>query len=62
MLKKLEKQGFIEGSWDEEKKSQKIYRITNKGIEEFEHKKELLKSKIEEALEVFKIIKKDLYD
>jgi len=62
LLKKLEKQGFIEGSWDEEKKAQKIYRITNKGIEEFEHKKKLLKSKIEEALEVFKIIKKDLYD
>ena len=58
----MEKQGFIEGSWDEGKKTQKIYKITNAGIKEFEHKKMLLKSNIEEALEVFKIIKEDLYD
>ena len=62
LLKKMEKQGFIEGSWDEGKKSQKIYKITDAGIKEFEHKKMLLKSNIEEALEVFKIIKEDLYD
>lgn len=61
LLKKLEKQGFIEGIWDGNKKAQKIYTLTEKGFEEYENKKILLKDNIEEALEVFKIIKEDLY-
>ena len=62
LLKKLEKQGLIVGQWDDpEKKFQKIYQLTPKGIEELDNKKNLLKTKIEEALEVFKIIYKDLY-
>lgn len=62
LLKKLEKQGFIEGEWDGNKKAQKIYSLTEAGLEEFQNKKLLLKENIEEALEVFKIIKEDLYD
>lgn len=62
LLKKLEKQGFIEGAWDGNKKAQKIYSLTEEGMEEFKKKKLLLKENIEEALEVFKIIKEDLYD
>lgn len=62
LLKKLEKEGFVEGNWDDSrKKAQKIYSITEEGLREFEHKKILLKDKIEEALEVFKIIYEDLY-
>lgn len=62
LLKKLEKQGLVVGQWDDpEKKFQKIYQITPKGVEELDNKKNLLKTKIEEALEVFKIIYKDLY-
>lgn len=61
LLKKLEKQGFIQGSWDGNKKAQKIYELTPEGKQEFENKKILLRDNIEEALEVFKIIKKDLY-
>ncbi|WP_291575123.1 PadR family transcriptional regulator [Clostridium sp. UBA4548] len=63
LLKKLEKQGHVEGSWDDsKKKAQKIYRLTESGLEELTQKKILLRSKIEEALEVFKIIYKDLYE
>lgn len=62
LLKKMEKQGLIEGIWNENKKAQKIYSLTDKGKEEFNNKKILLQDKIEEALEVFKIIKHDLYD
>lgn len=62
ILKKLEKEGFIEGMWDGNKKVQKIYSLTEKGKEEYENKKTLLRDKIEEALEVFKIIKRDLYE
>ena len=62
ILKKLEKEEYIIGEWDDPKKKfQKIYSLTPKGIEEYETRKHLLKSRIEEALKVFKIIYKDLY-
>ncbi|MGL4655074.1 MAG: PadR family transcriptional regulator [Sarcina sp.] len=61
-LKKLEKQGFIIGSWDDpDKKFQKIYTLTEEGFAEFESKKSLLEPKIQEALRVFTIIYNDLY-
>lgn len=63
LLKKLEKQGFIVGEWDDPKKKiQKVYSLTPAGFAEFEEKKHLLKPKIKEALEVFKIIYSHLYN
>lgn len=63
ILKKLEKGKMVEGQWDDSKKQiQKIYTITSLGLEELDKRKELLKSKIEEALEVFKIVYEDLYE
>ena len=63
LLKKFEKQKWIIGNWDDpEKKFQKIYTLTDEGYKELNSKKELLKLRIEEALEVFKIIYNDLYD
>lgn len=62
ILKKLEKENLIVGKWDNpEKRIQKIYALTDSGIKEFEDKKFLLKKKIEEALEVFKIVYNDIY-
>lgn len=62
LLKKLEKQGFVVGSWDDpDKKFQKIYTLTDEGFEEFKSKKELLRPKIQEALRVFTIVYNDLY-
>lgn len=62
ILKKLEKNNFITGEWDNPKKRiQKIYTLTESGLSEYEKKKELLKKKIEEALEVFKIVYDDIY-
>ncbi len=62
LLKKMERNGHIIGEWnDEVKKTQKIYSLTESGIMELENKKILLKGKISEALEVFKIIYEDLY-
>lgn len=62
ILKKFEKEGLIEGRWDDpEKKFQRLYELTETGFAEYENKKSLLRGKIEEALEVFKIIYKDLY-
>ncbi len=62
ILKKLEKNKFVTGKWDDTKKQmQKIYTITDAGKAELDHKKEMLKGKIEEALQVFEIVYKDLY-
>ena len=63
ILTKLEKGNYIIGSWDNpQKRVQKIYTLTEEGLMEFTHKKNLLKPKIEEALNVFKIVFMDLYD
>lgn len=63
ILKKMEKSQLIIGRWNEgNKKIQKVYTITNQGLMELENKKILLKDKMKEALEVFKIVYKDLYD
>jgi DNA-binding PadR family transcriptional regulator len=62
LLKKYEKEGLIVGNWsDPEKKIQRIYTLTEEGLVEFEKRKDLLKPKIEESLEVFKLISSDLY-
>ncbi|MGL4730263.1 MAG: PadR family transcriptional regulator [Clostridium sp.] len=63
LLKKLEKQKLIIGNWDDSKKKmQKIYKLTADGEKELYYKKELLQERIEQALEVFKIIYNDLYE
>lgn len=62
LLKKLEKGKLVIGEWSNSKKAQKIYKITEEGRRQLENKKYLLQDKIEEALEVFKIIYKDLYN
>lgn len=62
LLKKLEKDEFIIGEWDDPKKKfQKIYSLTQKGRIEYKTRKKLLQPKIEESLKVFKIVYKDLY-
>lgn len=62
LLKKLEKQGFIQGHWDNPKKKfQKLYSLTPSGEQEFIEKKQLLQPKIDESLKVFQLIYKDLY-
>lgn len=62
LLKRMEEDELIIGEWDNpNKRFQKVYKITEKGLREFENKKIILKSKIEDSLEVFKIIYKDLY-
>ncbi|MDT8717285.1 PadR family transcriptional regulator [Clostridium sp. 19966] len=62
LLKKFEKEDFVKGAWDDpHKKIQRIYSLTETGLLEYEHRKSLLQPKIEEALEVFKIVFNDLY-
>lgn len=63
VLKKYEKDGIIEGNWKGgNKKISKEYALTDKGRAELANKKELLKEGIDNALTIFKIIYKDLYE
>ena len=56
LLKRMEEDDLIIGEWDNpNKRFQKIYKITEKGLHELENKKVILKSKIEDSLEVFKL-------
>ena len=62
LLKKLEKEGLVIGEWDDPKKKfQKFYSLTPLGKSQYEQRKHLLKSKIEESLRVFQTVYKDLY-
>ncbi|AAO35479.1 transcriptional regulator [Clostridium tetani] len=63
LLKKFEKENLVEGRWDDRNnKMQKIYTITESGKKDLEERKQLLKQNIEEALKVFNIVYKDLYE
>lgn len=63
ILKKFEKEGIIKGTWKGgKKKISKEYTLTDKGKTELKNKKELLKDGIDNALTIFKIIYKDLYE
>ncbi len=62
ILSKFEKEGLVSGAWDNpQKKIQKIYTITEEGLKSLENKKGLLKPKIQESLNVFQIVYKDLF-
>ena len=62
LLKKLEKDGLVIGKWDDPKKKfQKIYYLTDLGEKEFQHRRHLLKPRIEESLKVFQMVYKALY-
>ena len=61
ILRKLEKSKLVIGKWDDSKnKMQKIYTLTDLGVCELKNRKSLLRDKIEDSLEVFKIVYKDL--
>lgn len=63
ILKKFEKEKLVTGKWDDpRKKIQKIYTLTKLGLEELSSKSQMLKIKMEEAVEVFKIVYNDLYN
>lgn len=61
-LRKFEKQGLVEGRWaDPDKRTQRIYRLTPKGVTEFATLRQGLQSKMRRALGVFEIIMADLF-
>jgi PadR family transcriptional regulator, regulatory protein PadR len=62
LLKELETKKFVEGRWEFEKdRPRRIYKITKKGRQEYNILKAVLKQHMEEAINIFNAMLKDIY-
>jgi len=53
LLTIMEQSGLVEGEWeDPDKRTRRIYRLTSRGYEEMERLKEVMRPKLEEAINV----------
>lgn len=63
LLNDLEKQGYIDGWWDEpNKRSIKRYRITDKGLEHYRVIRLQSKESLDDSLSMIKNVLKDIYN
>jgi PadR family transcriptional regulator PadR len=61
MLSDIEEAGLVEGAWeDPEKRTRRIYRITPRGKEELDRLKEVMRPKLEEAIDILRDLYEDL--
>ncbi len=61
MLTSMEESGFVEGEWeDPEKRTRRIYRLTSEGKDELERIKEVMRPKLEDAIQVLRHLNADL--
>jgi PadR family transcriptional regulator PadR len=61
MLTAMEDGGLVEGEWeDEEKRTRRIYRLTEVGQQELARLKEVIRPKLEEAIDVLRRVYEDL--
>lgn len=59
LLNAMEDRGLVEGDWeDADKRTRRIYRLTPEGQDEYERLKDVMRPKLEEAINVLR----DLYD
>lgn len=62
LLRKLEKQGFVSGEWeDEDKRTRRNYKITSEGKTELDRLLVTLQPKAENTIEVFTLVIGDLF-
>ncbi|HEY3364375.1 MAG TPA: PadR family transcriptional regulator [Symbiobacteriaceae bacterium] len=62
LLRKFEKQGLVEGNWeDPNKRTQRLYTLTSKGAAELQSLRQGMKSKMQRAFRVFEIVLADLF-
>jgi DNA-binding PadR family transcriptional regulator len=62
LLRLLERSGLLTGKWkDPEKRTRRIYRLTEQGRREYEELKEMMKPGLQQALSVLQAIYEDLY-
>lgn len=61
LLTAMEKRGLVEGEWEEpHKRTRRIYSLTPKGRQELERLKEVMRPKLEEAINVLRNLHEDL--
>jgi DNA-binding PadR family transcriptional regulator len=59
LLNAMEDRGLVEGDWeDADKRTRRIYRLTPEGQDEYDRLKDVMRPKLEEAINVLR----DLYD
>ncbi len=62
LLRRLEKQGFVSGQWeDPDKRTRRTYELTGKGKTELDRLLVTLQPKAENTLQVFILIIRDLF-
>jgi DNA-binding PadR family transcriptional regulator len=62
LLRKFEKQGLVEGHWeDPDKRTQRLYSLTTRGVEELAALRQGMKTKMQRAFRVFAIVLEDLF-
>jgi len=62
LLRKFEKQGLVEGTWqDPDKRTQRLYTLTPRGREEMASLRTGMKAKMQRAFRVFEIVLVDLF-
>jgi DNA-binding PadR family transcriptional regulator len=61
MLTSMEERGYVEGNWeDPEKRTRRIYRLTPTGKDELDRLKEVMRPKLEEAIQILRHLNADL--
>jgi DNA-binding PadR family transcriptional regulator len=61
LLTAMEERGLVEGAWeDPQKRTRRIYSLTPAGHEELERLKEVIRPKLEEAINVLRDLCDDL--
>ncbi len=62
LLRLLERNGLLKGTWEHpDKRTRRIYRLTEQGEHEYAELKEMMKPGLEEALSVLQALYQDLY-
>jgi PadR family transcriptional regulator PadR len=61
LLTAMEERGLVEGEWeDADKRTRRTYRITSAGEQELDRLKEVMRPKLEEAIEILRRLYEDL--
>jgi PadR family transcriptional regulator, regulatory protein PadR len=62
LLRELESSGFVEGQWEHpEKRSRRMYTLTDSGREEYEHLRSALEPFLDQIVTSITLIKREIY-
>lgn len=62
LLRKFEKKGLVEGQWqDPDRRTQRLYSLTPKGVEEVNSVRQGMKTKMMRAFQAFSVVLEELF-